>query len=83
MRAKLSGYIFVSVCRYGSDSWKFLKKLYLPATSNKNVHFITTKRTYDAFHGTELPEILENAQVDSLIISGVMTNLVASYYFFK
>lgn len=36
---------------------------------------ITSKRTYDAFQGTELEGLLRRRGVDAVIVGGVMTNL--------
>ena len=59
-------------CRYGSKAWELLEELKRPP----GAYSITSKRTYDAFQGTELKEILDNHNIDTLIIGGVMTNLV-------
>ena len=37
--------------------------------------FLVEKRTYDAFHGTNLDGILRNLNVETVIITGVMTHL--------
>ena len=57
-------------CRFGSKSWRLLPEVH----RSKLDTFITSKQTYDAFHNTELQEVLEAHGVGQLVISGVMTN---------
>lgn len=56
--------------RYGSPAWRLLPEL----QREEGDAIITSKRTYDAFQGTELQELLSAAGVDTVIISGVMTH---------
>ncbi|GAB4823256.1 hypothetical protein N2152v2_010302 [Parachlorella kessleri] len=56
--------------KFGSKSWRLLPEVH----RSKADTFITSKQTYDAFHKTELEEVLEACGVGQLIISGVMTN---------
>ena len=57
--------------RRGSASWQLLPGLGTQPAD----HILTSKRTYDAFHATELQALLEANGVDSVIVCGVMTNL--------
>eukprot|EP00887_Chlorella_sp_A99_P006641 scaffold3.g6641.t1 len=52
--------------RYGSPAWRLLPEL----QREEGDAIITSKRTYDAFQGTELQELLSAAGVDTVIISG-------------
>ncbi|KAL4420862.1 hypothetical protein ABPG77_002821 [Micractinium sp. CCAP 211/92] len=57
--------------RLGSPAWELLPELYrLPDDP-----VIQSKRTYDAFQGTELLGLLEERGCDTLVVGGVMTNL--------
>jgi nicotinamidase-related amidase len=57
--------------RHGSPAWQLLPELH----REPGDHVITSKRTYDAFQGTELQERLQRHGCDTVIIGGVMTNL--------
>ncbi|CAF0906651.1 unnamed protein product [Adineta ricciae] len=57
--------------RKGSFDWKLLSGL--DVAPNETV--LDEKNTYDAFHGTRLKSLLDERNVDTLIISGVMTQL--------
>ena len=57
--------------RYGSEDWKLLPELHI----KDDDILIDEKRTYDAFFNTRLEDILHQRGVNTVIISGVMTNL--------
>jgi nicotinamidase-related amidase len=46
-----------------------------PATGFLKDDTVIRKNTYDAFHGTELENVLRTANVDQVMLTGVMTNL--------
>ncbi|CAF0852483.1 unnamed protein product [Didymodactylos carnosus] len=55
----------------GSADWQLLPGLDV----GKNDPVLSEKSTYDAFHNTRLKSLLDSWNVDTLIISGVLTNL--------
>ncbi|UJR15753.1 hypothetical protein I4U23_002688 [Adineta vaga] len=57
--------------RKGSSDWKLLSGLDVAP----NEVILDEKNTYDAFHGTRLKSLLDKHKVDTLIVSGVMTQL--------
>ncbi|KAL4424380.1 hypothetical protein ABPG75_001681 [Micractinium tetrahymenae] len=57
--------------RWGSPAWQLLPELHRKPAD----HVIQSKRTYDAFQGTELLELLQGHGCDTLVVGGVMTNL--------
>lgn len=57
--------------RCGSPEWHLLLELH----RQHGDHIIHSKRTYDAFQGTELAELLQQRGCDTLVVGGVMTNL--------
>lgn len=57
--------------RLGSHAWQLLPEL----RRQLGDHVIRSKRTYDAFQGTELLELLQGHGCDTLVVGGVMTNL--------
>ena len=59
----------VRACIIGTDGWKLVKSL-----SPKKGEFKVQKDKYDAFYGTDLNKILKNLGIDTLILSGVLTN---------
>ncbi|KRY61286.1 Protein transport protein Sec24B [Trichinella britovi] len=60
-----------SVIEYGSKEWQMMPEVDLLPTD----YIISEKRRYDAFYGTVLGEMLRKLDVNTLAISGVMTNL--------
>ena len=54
--------------KYGSEEWELINGL------NAATEDIIDKNRYNAFHGTDLDQRLQNAGVKDIIISGVMTN---------
>uniref|UniRef100_A0A5S6QX57 Isochorismatase domain-containing protein n=1 Tax=Trichuris muris TaxID=70415 RepID=A0A5S6QX57_TRIMR len=60
-----------SAIKYGSKEWQLLPELDVQAGD----YVLSEKRRYDAFYGTLLGEILRKQQVNTVVISGVMTNL--------
>ncbi|KRZ79458.1 Protein transport protein Sec24B [Trichinella papuae] len=60
-----------SVIEYGSKEWQMMPEVNLLPTD----YIISEKRRYDAFYGTILGEMLRKLDVNTLVISGVMTNL--------
>jgi len=59
--------------RYGSEDWKLLTELRTHIKDDDVL--IDEKRRYDAFFNTRLEDLLRRFGVDTVIISGVMTNL--------
>ncbi|KAI1707637.1 isochorismatase family domain-containing protein [Ditylenchus destructor] len=59
-----------STIHVGSREWKFISGLDV-----KNDDINIEKSRYDAFYGTILNDILRRLKVDTVIISGVMTNM--------
>lgn len=59
-----------TTCRLGSFAWQLLPELH---RKQRDIR-ITSKRTYDAFHETELLGVLRDLGVSTLIIAGVETN---------
>lgn len=57
--------------RRGSASWQLVEDLGTQPAD----HILTSKRTYDAFQGTELQGLLDERGVDAVLVCGVMTNL--------
>lgn len=57
--------------RYGSKAWMLLPEL---ATKDGDT-VLDEKCTYDMFHNTRLKQLLDDQGVDTVVISGVMTNL--------
>ncbi len=55
--------------RKGSDDWKLLPDLDVAP----NEVILDEKRTYDAFYQTRLKSLLDEQQIDTVIISGVLT----------
>jgi nicotinamidase-related amidase len=41
--------------------------------------YLLTKRRYDCFHNTDLPHLLETFDTDTLVLTGVMTNVCVHY----
>ena len=60
-----------NMIQYKSQDWKLLPELCI---DEKDV-IIDEKRRYDAFFGTILEEMLHQLGVDTVVISGVMTNI--------
>ncbi|KRX97713.1 Protein transport protein Sec24A, partial [Trichinella pseudospiralis] len=60
-----------SVIEYGSKEWQMMPEVNLLPSD----YIISEKRRYDAFYGTVLGEMLRKLDVNTLVISGVMTNL--------
>ncbi|KRZ38836.1 Protein transport protein Sec24B, partial [Trichinella pseudospiralis] len=60
-----------SVIEYGSKEWQMMPEVNLLPGD----YIISEKRRYDAFYGTVLGEMLRKLDVNTLVISGVMTNL--------
>lgn len=58
-------------CRLGTKEWQLLPGLHSEWGHDT---FITSKRTYDAFHGTELLEVLRQWHVKQVAICGCLTN---------
>ncbi|CAG8803932.1 10686_t:CDS:2, partial [Gigaspora rosea] len=63
-----------------SEKWKFLKKLdsivtRSPPSIGTFDFIIQSKTRYDAFYKTELNSFLTSLSIETLIISGVKTNL--------
>uniref|UniRef100_A0A915JRK9 Isochorismatase-like domain-containing protein n=1 Tax=Romanomermis culicivorax TaxID=13658 RepID=A0A915JRK9_ROMCU len=56
---------------YGSEKWQFLNELEVGANDVQ----VVEKRRYNAFYGTLLDNMLRQMQVDTVVVSGVMTNL--------
>ncbi|UCE33048.1 MAG: isochorismatase family protein [Deltaproteobacteria bacterium] len=54
---------------YGSEEWKLIDELHVQAGDN-----IIDKKKYSAFFDTELDDLLRNAGIEDLIITGVLTN---------
>ncbi|KAF0533029.1 Isochorismatase hydrolase [Gigaspora margarita] len=66
--------------KWGSKDWEILSELqpYVsrsPAAINILDFVITSKTRYDAFYKTELNSLLTSLGIETLIISGVLTNL--------
>ncbi|RIB22818.1 Isochorismatase-like protein [Gigaspora rosea] len=66
--------------KWGSKDWEILPELkpYVsrsPAAINILDFIITSKTRYDAFYKTELNSLLTSLGIETLIISGVLTNL--------
>jgi nicotinamidase-related amidase len=57
--------------RKGSHEWKLLSNLDV----SPNEIILDEKSTYDAFYQTRLKSLLDDQKVDTVIISGVMTQL--------
>ncbi|KAI7844727.1 hypothetical protein COHA_001814 [Chlorella ohadii] len=51
--------------RYGSPAWQLLPELH----REPGDHVITSKRTYDAFQGTELQDLLQRHGCDTVIVA--------------
>ena len=60
-----------NLINYGSDDWALIPSLKIC----DGCEVLTEKRTYDAFFETRLDGILQKLHVDTLIISGVLTEL--------
>ena len=58
--------------RYGSPAWQLLPELRRHPGQDA---VITSKRTYDAFQGTDLLQLLQRLGCGTVIVGGVMTNL--------
>ena len=56
------------------DDWKLIADISQAADQRMDV-FITSKITYDAFHGTELKQSLLDRGVDTVVVCGVVSNL--------
>ena len=63
----------MSMIRYGFEDWKLLTELRTHIKDDDVL--IDEKRRYDAFFNTRLEGLLRRFGVDTVIISGVMTNL--------
>jgi len=62
--------------KYKSSNWHLLEELQeLAEPSDETGTYKVDKNRYDAFHGTNLQEILNQENVRSVVVSGVMTNL--------
>ncbi|CAG8554073.1 567_t:CDS:2 [Cetraspora pellucida] len=66
--------------KWGSKDWEILRELqpYVlrsPTSANILDFTITSKTRYDAFYKTELNSLLTSLGIETLIISGVLTNL--------
>lgn len=61
---------------YGSSDWEFQKSLEEFTVPDKGAQWPKTvaKNTYDAFINTNLAQILEEAQIQRVIVCGVMTD---------
>jgi nicotinamidase-related amidase len=57
--------------RYGSKNWELLPEL---AIEEGDI-VLDEKCTYDMFHNTRLQQLLDGWGINTVIISGVMTNL--------
>ena len=60
-----------SMIKYGSDDWQLIPQLNVCSGDI----IIDEKRTYDAFHGTPLQDILHQLTVNTVAITGVVSNL--------
>ncbi|KAK9355393.1 Isochorismatase-like protein [Lipomyces doorenjongii] len=64
-----------SISRF-SPAWRLMSELEPHAPRNKPTTFrIENKNRYDAFLNTDLERILQDHNVDSVVITGTMTNL--------
>ncbi|CAG8629835.1 8134_t:CDS:2 [Cetraspora pellucida] len=66
--------------KWGSKDWEILPELQShvlrsPTSANVLDFTITSKTRYDAFYKTELNSLLTSLGIETLIISGVLTNL--------
>jgi len=67
-----------NLIHYGSSNWELLTEIksFLSSAKHKEQYpVLTSKNTYDAFIHTDLEARLNSANVGTVIISGVMTNL--------
>jgi nicotinamidase-related amidase len=60
------------ICRVGTWEWQLVPGLH--CDPERDIR-ITSKRTYDAFRGTELLSVLRQMGVTQLAIAGVLTNV--------
>ena len=65
--------LWMSMIRYGFEDWKLLTELRTHIKDDDVL--IDEKRRYDAFFNTRLEGLLRRFGIDTVIISGVMTNL--------
>ena len=54
---------------YGSEEWELIDELHVQAGDT-----IIDKKRYSAFFNTELDDLLRNAGIEDLVITGVLTN---------
>ena len=54
---------------YGSEEWELIDELHVQAGDT-----IIDKKRYSAFFDTELDDLLRNAGIEDLVITGVLTN---------
>ncbi|KAK9447657.1 Isochorismatase-like protein [Limtongia smithiae] len=72
-----------SIERY-SSKWELMPELFsrlpsppvlTPGADNGSMHFIRDKDRYDAFIHTSLQQILDDASISAVVITGTLTNM--------
>lgn len=62
-----------------TDGEEFVEELVIPKTGLPATEYVVRKRRYNCFHNTDLMHLLSTFDIDTVLITGVTTNVCVHY----